>query len=70
MIPKGELVPDHNAIPLLFGVIPPEYVEDLDLDFPLLVQLLLVLQDLHGHVLTLGMRVVDAAENHAEGTTA
>jgi hypothetical protein len=70
MIPEGELVPDHHAIPLLFRVISPEDVEDLDLYLPLLVELLLVLQDLHGHVLTLGVRVVDATEDHAEGTTA
>ena len=70
MIPEGELVPDHYAIPFLFGVISPEDVEDLDFDLPLLVQLLFVLQDLHGHMLTLGVRVVDAAEDHAEGTSA
>ena len=69
MIPEGELVPDHHAIPLLLRVVSAEDVEDLDLDLPLLVQLFLVLKDLHGHVLTLGMRVVDASENHSEGTS-
>ncbi len=69
MIPEGELVPDHDDIPLLLGVISPEDVEDLDLDLPLLVQLLLVLQDLHGHVLMLRVCMVDTTEDHSEGTT-
>jgi hypothetical protein len=70
MIPEGELVPDHYAVPLLLRIISPEDVEDLDLDLPLLVQLLLVLQDLHGHVLMLRVRVVYASEDHSEGSTA
>ena len=70
MIPEGELVPDHHAIPLLLRVVSAEDVEDLYLDLPLLVQLLLVLKDLHGHVLTLRVCVVDATEDHSKGTSA
>ena len=70
MISEGEAVPDPDDVPPVLWVVVPEHGKDLNLNLPLLVQLLLVLQDLHGHLLLLGVGVVHATEDDTEGATA
>lgn len=74
MVTEGEAVAHTNYVSLLFGVVVAEHLENLDLDLPLLVKLLLVLQYLQRDVLRLlalarGL-VVDAPDHHAEGASA
>ena len=73
MVSEGKTVAHADNVALLLWIVVAEHLQDLDLDLPLLVKLLLVLQDLQGDVVCLlafarGL-VVDTPDDHTESAS-
>ena len=66
MIPNCKTVPRQHYIPLFLRIIIPEHLQYLNLNLPLLMQLLLILEYLHGHLLLLWMCVIYASDDDPE----